>query len=141
MTQSSYNKFIDRRTEEQVMSGLATPILYWYDLDKKKRHRTNGITITTDGMMIVGRSVCSKGDQFNRSIGRLKTTSRILGRAQKHCWIIIGNPELNPDAFALEYLNVFPGDDRGCRRAYNAAKIFHSWKKELKRLEQEQLDA
>jgi hypothetical protein len=141
MTESNYNSFVDRRNDQELLHGLATPILYWYDKDKKKRTRTNGITINMAGEMIIARSSCSKDDQFNRSTGRLKTSSRILGQARKHCWVLQTNISMTPEDFANAYLELFPNDDKGCRRAYNVGKIFSRYKEEIQRREKDLLDA
>jgi hypothetical protein len=119
-------EFVDRRTEEEKRNGLATQILFWYDKDSKKRVRTNGITITAEGTLVVARSTCSRKDQFVRAMGRLKVSNRIFGRAQKHCWAIpldLASADL-PQAVAAAFSLVFPDDEMGVKRAYNIGKVF-----------------
>lgn len=120
------NKFVDRRTEEDKRNGLATHVLFWYDKDSKKRTRTNGIAVTSEGQLIVARSTCSRKDQFVRAMGRLKVSNRIFGRAQKHSWVLVPNlgaADL-PAEFAAAYAALFPADEMGTKRAYNIGKVF-----------------
>jgi len=120
------NKFVDRRTEEEKRNGLATQVLFWYDKDSKKRTRTNGITVTAAGELLVARSTCSRKDQFVRAMGRMKVSHRIFGRAQKHCWTVavdLTGADL-PAAFAAAYESQFPKDEMGTKRAYNIGKVF-----------------
>ena len=120
------NKFVDRRTEEEKRNGLATQILFWYDKDSKKRTRTNGVTVTAAGDLLVARSTCSRKDQFVRAMGRLKVSNRIFGRAQKHCWMVAVDLSATdvPAAFANAFSSVFPDDELGVKRAYNIGKVF-----------------
>ena len=123
------NKFVDRRTEEEKRNNLATQILFWYDDDragKKGRVRTNGITVSESGMLIVARSTCSRKDQFVRAMGRLKVTSRIFGNAKKHVWTLPVDITVAdvPAAFAATYAATFPNDEMGAKRAFNIGKVF-----------------
>ena len=144
MTEASRNEFIDRRRDEETNSGLATQVLYWYDQDKRKRKRTNGIAITMDGSLIVARTTCSRKDQFVRAGGRMKVSSRIFGRAKKHCWLLVTNTEGVSDLpamFAKTYLDAFPGDGIGSKRAYNIGKVFVRYRMEIARRAEDMLDA
>ncbi len=143
MTESSHNVFTDRRTEDEKRNGLATQVLFWYDQDKKKRTRTNGIAVTMEGDLIVARSTCSRKDQFVRAMGRMKVSNRIFGRAQKHCWMIRGDLTASnlPEAFAKVYAELFPNDDMGVKRAYNIGKVFSRYRTEIVNRAQAELDA
>ena len=98
MVENDKRFFVDRRTDEEKKMGLATPIRYWYDLDRKKRQRTNGVAVTLTGEVVVARSTCSRTDQFSRRHGRMVVAGRIQGRQKAarlnrargiiHCWII-----------------------------------------------------
>lgn len=119
--------FVDRRTDEQRDNGLATQVLFWYDEEgrgRKRRRRTNGIAITTDGTLLVSRATCSRKDQFIKSKGRLVVEKRILGRAQRHCWRLAPVNGMTPEGFAAAYEGFFPDDEMGVKRAYNVGKIF-----------------
>lgn len=123
------NKFVDRRTEEEKRNGLVTQTLFWYDKDSKKRTRTNGIAVTSEGHLIVARSTCSRKDQFVKAMGRMKVTNRLFGRAQNHCWIIVPNSGAVdlPAEFAAAYAELFPSDEMGTKRAYNVGKVYTNW--------------
>ena len=146
MVEASRDKFIDRRTLDETKSGLATQILFWYDKDnknrsaKKQRRRTNGLAISMEGDLVVARATCSRKDQFVRADGRLKVLSRILGRAKKHCWIVTV-PGNKPEDFATAYLSMFPEDEMGSKRAFNAGKIFARYTEEIQRRASGILDA
>jgi len=144
MTEASHNVFIDRRNDVEVSAGLATQILFWYDKDKKNRTRTNGIAITLDGNVIVARATCSKKDQFERAAGRMKVSSRIFGRAQKHCWIIVNDLSKNPEDAANLSANAYSGlfsDDMGVKRAYNVGNIYRKYAAEIQRRIAGEVDA
>jgi hypothetical protein len=145
---SSHNAFVDRRTEGHKAADLATRVLFWYDEEgkgRKARRRTNGVAVTTDGLLIVSRASCSRKDQFIKKQGRLVVESRILGRAQKFCWVItlaggtvgdINLPVSSDDmaeACAEAYREVFPDDDLGAKRCYNAGKVFSGYKADIER--------
>lgn len=135
MTESSHNVFVDRRTENEKCNGLATQILFWYDKDSKKRTRTNGIAVTLEGKIIVASATCSRKDQFMRAAGRLKVSSRIFGRAQKHCLELGGNLKVVPndqipELAARLYSEAF-ADEMGAKRAYNIGKVFARFSKDL----------
>ena len=122
--------FVDRRNSTEVAAGLATPILFWYDTDRKGRKRTNGVAVTMDGHLMVARAVCSKKDQFVKAGGRLRVTGRLLGNAQRHCWKLPisgmnGSAANNviPEMAARAYEEAFPGDTMGHKRAYNAGNV------------------
>jgi len=160
MTQSSQDTFVDRRTEQEQEEGFATQILFWYDTDKKKRRRVNGIAITTDGNLVVARSTCSKKDQFVKVHGRMIVTKRIFGRAKTHCWELMpyyvteagvattSTPfssegfDINrmAEACATVYAERFPNDDKGHKRAFNAGKIFTNYRADLDSRANELLD-
>jgi len=151
MTEASHNVFIDRRTSDQRAGELATQILFWYDEEgkgkswrdlnhaestegvKMKRRQVNGIAITTDGVLIVARATCSRKDQFVKAEGRMKVEKRILGRAQKHCWVLALDVGEYPEMAASAYAEVFPGDERGVKRVFNAGKIFAAYKADIER--------
>jgi hypothetical protein len=135
MTEANYDTFIDRRTAEQQAGELATQVLFWYDEEgkgRKRRRRTNGIAVTTDGFLIVSRATCSRKDQFVKAQGRLVVEKRILGRAQNHCWVLRMDA-FTPEAAAEAYADFFPEDEMGAKRAYNVGKIFVSYRAEIER--------
>ncbi len=120
-------KFVDRRNAEEIAGGLATPILFWYDTEDKGRRRVNSLAVTTEGFLVVAQSVCSRKDQFVKAKGRLITSGRLLGRAQQHCWTVIpcvNNVGDMAAACAMAYRTIFPKNERGAKRAYNAGMIF-----------------
>ena len=121
------NVFVDRRSDDERKNDLMTQVLFWYDTDSKRRTRTNGIAVTVDGKLVVARSTCSKKDQFVRAQGRMKVTSRIFGRAKKHCWVldIAQNWDNMPAAVADAYAKQFPSDEMGVKRAFNIGKVYH----------------
>lgn len=151
MTEASSNTFIDRRTQDQMTGELATQILFWYSEEgkgiswrdlkpdqsttgtKMKRRQVNGIAITTEGTLVVAHATCSRKDQFVKSEGRMKVENRILGRAQKHCWVLTIEPGELPEQAAAAYAEQFPGDELGHKRAYNAGKIFAAYKADIER--------
>jgi hypothetical protein len=134
MTEASRNVFKDRRTFDEQTNGLATQILFWYSQDKKKRPRTNGIAVTMEGDLVVARATCSRDDQFVRAMGRIKVSSRIMGRAKKHFWILsVTNDSPTPKDFADAYLAMFPKDEMGSKRAFNVGKIFMKYREDLTR--------
>ena len=143
MTESNHNVFVDRRTEDEKRNGLATQVLFWYDQDKKKRMRTNGLAVTVDGDILVARSTCSRKDQFVKAMGRMKVSNRIFGRAQKHCWMMRVDltAENLPEAAARAYAEVFPNDEMGTKRAYNIGKVFSRYRAEIANRAQAELDA
>jgi len=122
--------FVDRRTDEEKKMGLATPIRYWYDLDRKKRKRTNGVAVTLTGEVVVARSTCSRTDQFSRRHGRMVVAGRIQGRQKaarinrergiRHCWVLAIRT-------VGEYRELFPGNETGAGRTYNAIKIYEEY--------------
>lgn len=135
MTEASHNVFVDRRTAEQQAAELATQVLFWYDEEgkgRKRRRRTNGIAITTDGSLVVSRATCSRKDAFVKAKGRLVVESRILGRAQRHCWVLSVDG-LTPEAVADSYREMFPNDEIGIKRAFNVGKIFAAYRAEMNR--------
>lgn len=161
MTQSNYDTFVDRRTEEECAAGLATPILFWYDEDKKGRARTNGVAMTIDGHLMMARSTCSKKDQFVKSLGRMIVTQRILGcdvalqrrpnKGSRHsCKLFVPGVTQYPDGgdslndirtlVAQVYEEQFPDDEIGRKRAYNVANIYMRYQQEIKRRADELLD-
>ncbi len=143
MTESSHNAFVDRRTDDEKRNGLATQVLFWYDQDKKKRARTNGLAVTLEGDILVARSTCSRKDQFVKAMGRMKVSNRIFGRAQKHCWqmrIDLSAANL-PEAAAKVYAEMFPNDEMGTKRAYNIGKVFSRYRTEVDRRIDTKLDA
>lgn len=147
MTQSSQDTFVDRRTDEQRDEGLATHILFWYDQDKKKRRRINGMAVTTEGYLVVARATCSKKDQFIKAHGRMIVTKRLFGRAKNHCvaLIIHGADGARPndqmaEMAARAYQAMFPKDDKGHKRAFNAGKIFTNYRADLDARANELLD-
>jgi hypothetical protein len=144
--------FVDRRKMEDKNAELATPVLYWYDEEgkgNKRRRRTNGVAVTTDGMLVVGRATCSRKDQFEKSKGRLVVSSRIYGRAKKHCLvaipILVSNDGTTRTPFAHQnfdvdkmaeacasvYREAFADDDLGAKRAYNAGRIFSHYQADI----------
>jgi len=137
MTEASHNVFIDRRTPDQQAGELATQILFWYDEEgrgRKARRRTNGMGVATDGSLIVSRATCSRKDQFVKANGRLVVEKRILGRAQRHCWVLtVDQSGEFPEAAAAAYAEQFPDDERGIKRAFNAGKIFAAYKADIER--------
>lgn len=137
MTQSSHDTFIDRRDAAHEKAGLATKVLFWYDEEgkgRKARRRTNGVAMTMDGNLVVSRAACSRKDQFVKKQGRLVVESRIMGRAQKFCWsILVDDLEDRAMAAAAAYREMFPDDDLGAKRAYNAGKIFAAFKADIAR--------
>ena len=144
MTEASHNVFVDRRTSEQINRGLATQVLFWYDEEgkkKKRRRRTNGVAITTDGLLVVARATCSRKDQFVKAMGRLVVEKRILGRAKKHCWALTVDPAWEdkpmwdefPSMAAAVYTELFPDDETGIKRAFNAGKIFVAYRADIER--------
>lgn len=147
MTQSSQDTFVDRRTDEQRDEGLATQILFWYDQDKKKRRRINGMAVTTEGHLVVARATCSKKDQFVKVHGRMIVAKRLFGRAKNHCSVLVipgadgvmSNDKMAEMA-ARAYEEMFPKDDKGHKRAYNAGKIFTNYRAEINRRANELLD-
>ncbi|MEE8113320.1 MAG: hypothetical protein V3T23_03090, partial [Nitrososphaerales archaeon] len=63
---------------------------------------------------------------------------RVLGRAQKHCWLLtasggLANPETMPEVAAAAYAESFPDDERGTKRAFNVGKIFANYKADIER--------
>ncbi len=147
MTQSDQDTFVDRRTDEQRDEGLATQILFWYDKDKKKRRRINGMAVTTEGHLVVARASCSKKDQFIKAHGRMIVTKRLFGRAKSHCVVLVihgadgarTNDEMAAMA-ARAYQEMFPKDDKGHKRAFNAGKIFTNYRADLDTRANELLD-
>jgi hypothetical protein len=148
MTEASHNVFVDRRTQDQRKAELATQVLFWYDdphqgrmraskhdrnTSRNGRVRTNGVAISTDGLLIVARISCYIRDQFNKKLGRRKVEQQILGRAQACAVLQLDNDMYLPEAAAAAYAEVFPGDDQGHKRAYNAGKIFMSYREEIER--------
>lgn len=128
MTEAS---FVDRRTDEQRKNRLATQVLFWYDedfseIDGQPRRRVNAIAIDTDGTLIVARATCSPVDQFVKAHGRMVAEKRLLGRAQKSCWLLAPAGD-GPEGYAAAYAGFFPGDEIGEKRAYNVGKIYASW--------------
>jgi hypothetical protein len=144
MTQSDHKVFVDRRTEEEQNSSLATQVLYWYDLEgtgRKRRRRTNGMAVTTDGQLVVARATCSRKDQFEKKMGRLVVSKRICGRAQRHCWVLGVDPALDaPEGMAAAYRALFPADETGIKRAYNAGKIFATYREYMDDLARSMMD-
>ena len=151
MTEASYNKFTDRRNAEQRVGELATQILLWYDEEGRgkswstlemgkpfrrnamKRRRTNGLAITTSGELLVSRATCSRQDQFSKAQGRLVVEKRICYRAKSHLWVLRLDEGDFPEAAAAAYAEVFPEDEIGVKRAYNAGKVFTSYKADIER--------
>jgi len=136
MVESTHKTYIDKRTEEEKQAGLAIPILFWYDTDHKGRTRTNGVSMTHDGQLIVGRSTCSKKDHFNKKKGRMVVVQRILGRAKRHCYVVdmnMMNLEGNTTAerAASAYVRTLGDDERGRGRAYNAGSTFTRFQNHL----------
>lgn len=135
--ESSHNVFIDHRESAHELAGLATKVLFWYDEEGKGtrvRRRTNGVAMTMDGHLVVSRAACSRKDQFVKKQGRLVVESRILGRAQKFCWVIsVFHSDDCAAAAAEAYREAFPEDDLGAKRAYNAGKIFAAFKEDIAR--------
>ena len=136
MTEASSNVFTDRRSVDQVSGELATQVLFWYDEEGKKsrrRKRTNGMAMATDGTLVVSRAVCSRKDQFMKANGRMVVEKRILGRAQKHCWVLTLNPGDTAEQAAAAYADKFPEDAMGIKRAFNAGKIYAAYKADIER--------
>jgi len=114
---------------------------FWYDEEgknKKKRRRTNGVAMTTDGLLIYAESICSRKDQFVKAKGRMIVEQRIIGRAQRHCLMLhVDDLEFDPDntaeAAAATYRTQFPEDEVGSKRAYNVGRIFDAYKAEIER--------
>ena len=137
MTEASHYVFVDRRTADQKTGELATPVLFWYDEEgkgRKRRRRTNGVAVTTDGFLMVARATCSRKDQFVKTNGRLVVEKRILGRAQRHCWMLRldGDGELSEIA-ATSYRELFPEDEMGIKRAFNAGRVFANYQADIKK--------
>jgi hypothetical protein len=131
MAEAKNSVFIDRRTNDEKRANLATPVLYWYDTeevgykDGEPRRRTNGMAVDIGGNLIVARSTCSTKDQFEKRMGRLVVSKRIMGRAQRHCCVLTVDRDLEaPEAMAKAYRRTFPDDSIGVKRAYNAGKVF-----------------
>lgn len=137
MTEASHDVFTDRRSAEQRSGELATQVLFWYDEEgkgRKRRRRTNGMAITTDGALVVARATCSRKDQFRKAMGRLVVEKRILGRAQRHCWVLrLDDGVDRAEAAAAAYREIFPEDEIGIKRAFNAGKIFISYQADIER--------
>lgn len=138
MTDSTHKVFVDYRSQEQINAGLATPILTWYDQEghgRKRRRRTNGIAMTTSGMLVCADAVCSRKDQFVKAHGRMVVERRILGQARDHYIVINLNPEEEDQAKATAdaYREFFPDNEAGVRRAYNAGKMFVAYREEIER--------
>ncbi len=134
MVNNEEKVFVDRRTSEEIAMGLATPIRYWYDLDRKKRQRTNGVAVTLAGEVVVARSTCSRTDQFSRRHGRMVVAGRIQGREKAsrtnraqgiiHCWI------LSLDNTIEAYRRLFPaggGTETGVGRTFNAIRVYKEY--------------
>jgi len=121
-------EFVDRRSQEEKDSGLATPILFWYDLDCDDRRRVNGIAITVEGLVVVAEAICSRKDQFIKAKGRMIVSKRLMGRAKKHCQTImpcVTDVENMATACAQVYSTLYRlYDEKGAKRAYNAGLIF-----------------
>lgn len=137
MTEASHDVFVDRRTADQKAGELATPVLFWYDEEgkgRKRRRRTNGVAITTDGFLMVARATCSRKDQFVKANGRLVVEKRILGRAQRHCWMLtLDTVGERCEAAAATFREMFPEDEMGIKRAYNAGRVFDRYQADIKR--------
>ena len=137
MTQSSHDVFVDRRTAAQKLGELATPVLFWYDQEgkgRKRRRRTNGVAITTDGLLVIADTVCSRKDQFVKVHGRMVVEQRILGRAQAHCGLFYLSPDgSRAEAAAAAYRDEVGEDERGVKRAYNAGRVFDRYKADIER--------
>ena len=151
MTNSSHDHFDDKRTPLQQAGELATSVLWWYNEEgkgmswrnlakgvstknvKMKRRRTCGVAITTAGQLIYAESVCSRKDQFIKAKGRFIVESRILGRAQQHCWILTLDDGDPAEAAVASYRMYVPEDEVGAKRAYNAGRIFDHYKAEIHR--------
>lgn len=148
MTNASHDVFVDRRTDDERDNGLATQILYWYDLDKKNRRRINGVAVDAEGNLAVARSTCSKKDHFIKAHGRMIVARRLLGGAQRHAWTLrvdiapeqFGDADAMATACAAAYGEMFPGDEKGHKRAYNAGKVFARYRQEIDRRASELLD-
>ena len=149
---SSHDTFVDRRTDQERAGGVATPVLFWYDEEgkgkswrglergektsgvKMKRRRVNGIAIGTDGVLIFATATCSRKDQFMKADGRMKVTSRILGRAQKHCWQFTLDKDMSLEqAAASVFREFFTDNDRGIKRAFNVGRVFEAYKISIER--------
>ena len=138
MTDSTHKVFVDYRSQEQINAGLATPILTWYDKEghgRKRRRRTNGIAMTTAGMLVCADAVCSRKDQFVKAHGRMVVERRILGQARDHYVMLYLNLEEEDQAKATAdaYREEFPDNEAGAKRAYNAGKMFVAYREEIKR--------
>lgn len=152
MTEASHDKFVDRRTPDQQAAELATQILFWYDeefceMRGINRRRINGIAVTEDGFLLVARATCSEKDQFVKAKGRMIVARRMFGNAKEHNWRLVpyyaadndsgalasGGPNANFDysrmaeACANVYRDVFPNDEVGVKRAFNAGKVYAGW--------------
>jgi hypothetical protein len=145
MAEAKSSVFIDRRTEEEKAAGLATPVLYWYDVeevgykDGTPRRRTNGMAVDIYGNLIIARATCSTKDQFEKRTGRLVVSKRIMGRAQRHCNVLLPRCDLEaPEAMAEAYRQAFPDDTIGVKRAFNAGKVFAACLEEMDRLTAEE---
>lgn len=154
MTEASHNTFVDRRTQNQQMAELATQVLFWYDNphanmrpskhDKNSarngRVRTNAMAITMDGLLIVARSTCYFKDQFCKKTGRKKAEAQLLGRA-KACAVLHLDENMEyPEAAAAAYTEMFPDDETGAKRAFNAGKIFAAYRADIERRANEMED-
>jgi len=141
MTEASHEDvFVDRRTADQRAGELATPVLFWYDEEgkgRKRRRRTNGVAMTTDGVLMVARTICSRKDQFVKANGRLVVEKRILGRAKRHCWMLhldsVGDCMEYCEAAATAYREMFPENEIGIKRAYNAGRVFANYQADIKK--------
>ena len=135
--ESSHSVFVDRRTADQRVGELATPVLFWYDEEgkgRKRRRRTNGIAVTTDGFLMVAQATCSRKDQFVKANGRLVVEKRILGRAQRHCWKLrLDGEGERSEIAAASYREQFPEDEIGIKRAYNAGRVFTRYQADIQR--------
>jgi len=124
---------------------------------KMKRRRTNGIAVTMEGTLVVARSICSRKDQFSASNGRHVVEQRILNAEiaetrsvrrkaiaesegakpnEDYCWILrLDAVELDelPKEAARAYAEMFPEDDRGIKRAFNAGNVYVRYKTDLAR--------
>jgi len=137
MTEASHDVFVDRRTADQKSGELATQVLFWYDEEgkgRKRRRRTNGMAVTTGGELVISRATCSRKDQFIKAMGRLVVEKRILGRAQRHCWVLrLDDGADRAEAAAATYGELFPEDAIGIKRAFNAGKIFANYQTDIER--------
>ena len=129
MTQSSHDVFVDRRSAAQKLGELATPVLFWYDEEgkgRKRRRRTNGVAITTDGLFVYADAICSRKDQFVKAHGRMVVEKRILGRAKAHCKLLIleGDGPRAEAAAAIHRDYLDSENEIGIKRAYNAGRVY-----------------